>query len=137
MAVAEVSGAKTIVRMTDIDRLGSEAKRFMNSRITHPHLNDGAIWVIPHFDREHWQSETETLLRFGFDFFDAIDRPYEHRPWAKRVCVKYLGLATPDAQILWINPNDPVGVFQGKSFEVCSYEEFRDIIEMKSRQEVT
>jgi hypothetical protein len=136
MPVAEVSGAKIIVRMTDTDRLGSEAKRFMNSRI-HPHLNDGAIWVIPFFDHERWQTETKTLLQFGFDFFEAIDQPYEHRSWAKRVCVKYLGMDTPDAQILWINPNDPVGVFQGKSFEVCSYKEFHYTIAMRRRQEVT
>lgn len=39
MPVAEVSGAKIIVRMTDTDRLGSEAKRFMNSRTSRHELH--------------------------------------------------------------------------------------------------
>jgi len=35
MPIAEISGYKLIVRMTDADSLGGDAKRFMNGRLTH------------------------------------------------------------------------------------------------------
>lgn len=130
MAVAEISGPKLVIRMPDIDQLSSDAKSFMAERLR-SHTQDGSIWVIPFFEHDQWKHDTETLLRFGFDFFDAVSLPYDERPWAKRVCVKYLSVDMPGAQILWINPNDPLQVFDGRPFEVCSYQEFQEIIAVK------
>lgn len=130
MAVAEISGPKMVIRIPDVCQLSSEAITFMIERIR-THNQDGCIWIIPFFDHEQWKSDCEGLLRFGFDFFNACFLPYDERTWAKRVCVKYLSSDMPRAQILWINPNDSVRVFDGRPFELCTYEEFHEIVESK------
>jgi hypothetical protein len=130
MPVAEISGSKLIVRIIDADRLGGEANQFMNGRLR-PRHNDGSMWMIPPGDDEQLETDKETLKSFGFEFFDALYHPHAERPWAKRVCVKYLNSDRPEAQILWINPNEPNPEFNGQPFEVCSYVEFHKIIAVK------
>ena len=135
MAVAEISGYKLIVRMTDADSLGVDAKRFMNGRLR-PRHNDGSIWMIPQGDDEQWETDKATLKSFGFEFFDALYHPHAERPWAKRVFVKYLNSDPPEAQILWINPNEPNPEFNGRPFEVCTNKEFYKIAALRHTEAV-
>lgn len=130
MAVAEISGPKLVIRMPDIDLLSSDAMNFFIERMR-PHPQDGSICIIPFYDHYQWKTDAEALLRFGFDFFIALFLPYDEKSWAKRVCVKYLSGDMPGAQILWINPNDSVQVFEGRWFEVCTHQEFHEIIALR------
>jgi hypothetical protein len=130
MAVAEISGPKIVIRVPDIDQLGSDAKSLFVERMR-DHTQDGSIWIIPFFGHDQWKLDTESLIELGFDFFIAECLPYDERPWAKRVCVKYLRSGMPSAQILWINPNNPIQAFEGRPFEICTYQEFHEIISVK------
>ena len=130
MAVAEISGPKLVIKISEVWENSIHAKSFMTERVR-DRTQDGNIWIIPFFDHEQWKFDTEALIRFGFDFFVADDVPYDERPWAKRVCVKYIRSGMLSAQILWINPNDPVQIFEGAPFKVCTYEEFHEIISAK------
>ncbi len=130
MAVPEISGPKLVIRMPDIVQLSSDAKSFFIERMR-LHNQDESICIIPFYDHDQWQSDTAALLHFGFEFFNALFLPYEEKSWAKRVCVRYLSEDMPCAQILWINPNDSVQVFEGRPFEVCTYQEFHEIIALR------